>query len=40
MVDKCKEELKLFYKFNDGNIIHEERVAHVKEYEDVYEDPN
>ena len=39
IVDKCKEEPKLFYRFINGKIKHKEIITRLKENNEVYEDP-
>ena len=39
IVDKCKAEPKLFYRFINGKLKHKESVARLKEHKKVYEDP-
>ena len=37
IVDKCKEEQKLFYRFINGKIKHKEIITRLKENNDMYE---
>ena len=39
IVNKCKEEPKLFYRFINGKIKHKEIITRLKENIEVYEDP-
>ena len=39
IVDKCKEEPKLFYRFINGKIKHKEIINRLKENNEIYEDP-
>ena len=38
IVDKCKEEPKLFYRFINEKIKHKEIIIRLKENNEVYED--
>ena len=38
IVDKCKEEPKLFYRFINGKIKHEENITRLNENNEIYKD--